>query len=72
MFLSHFNLILSRIGFSSRNLSIFLETANPNRYIKLKFKGKVVPMLNYAPRHENVRGSGGIAPRILNLGARRK
>jgi hypothetical protein len=30
-----------------------------------KGKGKVVPVLNWAPRHEDVLGSGGIAPRIL-------
>jgi hypothetical protein len=33
-----------------------------------KVKGKVVPVLNQAPRHEGVLGSGGIAPRILDLG----
>jgi hypothetical protein len=32
-------------------------------------KGKVVSVLNQAPRHE-YRGSGGIAPRILDLGTR--
>jgi hypothetical protein len=30
-----------------------------------KGKDKVVPMLNQAQRHEDVWGSGGIAPRIL-------
>jgi hypothetical protein len=30
-----------------------------------KGKSKVVPVLNQAPRHEDVLGSGGIAPRIL-------
>jgi hypothetical protein len=34
-----------------------------------KGKGKVVPVLNYA-RHEDVLVSGGIAPRILDLGTR--
>jgi hypothetical protein len=37
------------------------------------FKGKVViPVLfyNLAPRNEGVLGSGGIAPRILDLGTR--
>jgi hypothetical protein len=33
-------------------------------------KGKVVPVLNYAPRHEDVLRSGGIDPRILDLGTR--
>jgi hypothetical protein len=31
---------------------------------------KTYPVLNYEPRHEDVRRSGGIAPRILNLGTR--
>jgi hypothetical protein len=31
---------------------------------------KVFPVLNYVPRHQNVRGSGGIALSILNLGTR--
>jgi len=35
-----------------------------------KGKGKVIPLLNYAPLHEDVLGRGGIAPRILNLGDR--
>jgi hypothetical protein len=35
-----------------------------------KDKGKVVPMLNWAPCYENVWGSGGIAPHILNHGTR--
>jgi len=30
-----------------------------------KGKGKVVPVLNYAPRHEDVWGSGGTAPWFL-------
>jgi hypothetical protein len=33
-------------------------------------KDKVVPVLNEAPRHEDVLGSGGIAPHILDLGIR--
>jgi hypothetical protein len=33
-------------------------------------KGKVSSVLNQEPRHENVSGSGGIAPLILNLGTR--
>jgi hypothetical protein len=33
-------------------------------------KGKVVPVLNKAPRHEGVLRSEGIAPRILDLGTR--
>jgi hypothetical protein len=36
----------------------------------IKSKGKVVPVLNQAPRHEDVLGSGGIAPRVLDLGTR--
>jgi hypothetical protein len=38
--------------------------------VKVKVKGKFVPVLNQAPRHEDVWGSGGIAPCILNLGTR--
>jgi len=33
-------------------------------------KGKFVPMLNYAPHHEDVLGSWSIAPHILNFGTR--
>jgi len=33
-------------------------------------KGKVVPVLNQATRHEDVLESGGLAPRILHLGTR--
>jgi len=33
---------------------------------------KMYPVLNLAPRHENVWASGGIAPRILRLGTRWK
>jgi hypothetical protein len=42
----------------------------PGRLVTLKGKGKVVPVLNYAPRHEDVLESGGIAPRILYLATR--
>jgi hypothetical protein len=35
-----------------------------------KEKQSVVPVLNCAPRHENIRHSGGIDPRSLNLGIR--
>jgi hypothetical protein len=37
---------------------------------KGKGKGKVVPVLNKAPRHEDVLGNGGIALRILDIGTR--
>jgi hypothetical protein len=33
-------------------------------------KGKVVPVLNQAPLHEDVLGSGGIASRSLDLDTR--
>jgi len=33
-------------------------------------KAKVVPVFNYELHHEDVWGSGGIAPRVLNLGTR--
>jgi hypothetical protein len=35
--------------------------------IELEVKGKTVPALNYAPRHEDVGGSGSIASAIRNL-----
>jgi len=35
----------------------------------MQSNGKV-PVLNEVPRHEEVLGSGGLAPRILNLGSR--
>jgi hypothetical protein len=37
------------------------------QYRKMLF---TIPFFNGAPRHEGVLGSGGIAPRILNLSAR--
>jgi hypothetical protein len=37
-----------------------------------KVKGKVVAVLNEAPRHVGVLGSEGIDPRILDLGTRRR
>jgi len=37
---------------------------------KVKGEGKFVPMLNRAPRHEDILGIGNIAPHILNFGAR--
>jgi len=39
-------------------------------YGNYKGKGKVAPVLKKVPRHEDVGVSGGIAPRILNLGTR--
>jgi hypothetical protein len=36
----------------------------------MEIQSKDDPVLNYAPRHENVLGRGGITPRILNLGTR--
>jgi hypothetical protein len=36
----------------------------------LKVKGKAVLCFNWAPCHEGVLGSGGTAPRILDLGTR--
>jgi hypothetical protein len=35
-----------------------------------RVKGKVAPVLNKAPRHDDVWDGGGIPPRILNLGTR--
>jgi hypothetical protein len=34
---------------------------------KLKLQKLFIPVFNLATRHENVRGSGDIAPNILNL-----
>jgi hypothetical protein len=36
---------------------------------KHKKKGKIFLVLNQAPHHDDIRGSGGIAPCILNLSA---
>jgi hypothetical protein len=36
----------------------------------VKVKAKLSLCFNRAPRHESVLGSGGIAPRILDLGTR--
>jgi hypothetical protein len=38
----------------------------------LKGKGKDVPVLNKAPHHEDVFGSGGITPHILDLSTRKR
>jgi len=40
--------------------------------LKIIMKGehKVVPVLNEAPRHEQVWEGGDLTPRILNLGTR--
>jgi len=39
--------------------------------VKVKGKGKFVPVRNYAQSHEDVLGTGGITSRIINLGTRR-
>jgi hypothetical protein len=45
-----------------------LKTPRDNRtYRQDVGKNKVVPVLNQAPHQEDVLGSGGIAPSILNL-----
>jgi hypothetical protein len=36
----------------------------------IKFKARLSLCFNWAPRHDGVLGSGGIAPRILDLGTR--
>jgi hypothetical protein len=36
--------------------------------VKVKLKIKLSLCLNFAPRHNGVWGSGGIAPHILDLG----
>lgn len=35
-----------------------------------KKKQTLVPVFSYAPPHQNIRHSGGIDPRILNVGTR--
>jgi hypothetical protein len=40
--------------------------------IHIPGKGKVVSVLFWAPRHEGILGSGCIAPRMLDLGTRRR
>jgi len=42
-----------------------LRVLTQTRHGKRHGKGKVVPVLNQAARHEGVLGSGGIAPLIL-------
>jgi hypothetical protein len=42
----------------------------PRPRVKVKVKGEVVPVLNQAPRHEDVLGSEGIDPHILELGTK--
>jgi hypothetical protein len=49
-----------------------MELGTAELEFKGKGKGKDVPVLNLAPRHEDVLGSGDIAPRILDLGTRWK
>jgi hypothetical protein len=44
---------------------------NSHRYENLESHRPDVPVHNQAPQHEDPRKSGGIAPRILNLGIRR-
>jgi hypothetical protein len=46
----------------SQNSNIWKDSSKSKL---LKGKGKVVPVLNRAPRHEGVLGNGGIAPLIL-------
>jgi hypothetical protein len=41
------------------------------RCLKSKgWRGKVVPVLNYEPHHEDLLGGGGIAPRTFDLNTR--
>jgi hypothetical protein len=46
------------------------KISSSNLLCLLFVESKVVPVLNQVPRHEDVMGSGGIAPYILNLGNR--
>jgi hypothetical protein len=53
----------------------FKQPTKTNKHYRLclnesnKVKGKVVPVLNEGPCHENIWGSEGIAPHILILGS---
>jgi hypothetical protein len=60
----NFNFIADTAVNKLRPVAMFKRSRNC--YIK----GKVIHVLNQAPRHEDVWESGGIAPRILSLGAR--
>jgi hypothetical protein len=53
----------------SFTLRYSFKTLIPVPSISLKCKG-VFPVLNQAPRHEDILENGGIAPRILGLGTR--
>jgi hypothetical protein len=60
--------IVISIYFFIDSVRILLDTPSYLSIITLcegKRKGKVVPVLNQAPRYEDVLGSGDIAPRIL-------
>jgi hypothetical protein len=48
------------------------ETSNFMMNIVSKGKGKVFPLLNEAPRHEDVLEGGVTAPCILDFGTRRR
>jgi hypothetical protein len=45
-------------------------TALARQLLQVRYKDEVVPILSYAPRHEDVLGSGGIAPLILDFDTR--
>jgi len=47
----------------------YIFNVPPHEVIKCKVtsKGKDVPVLDQVPRYEEVWGSGGISPRILNF-----
>jgi hypothetical protein len=48
---------------------VVLNQAQGPFYLLLHvYKGKVIPVFNYAPRHEGIWGSGGIAQTLLTSG----
>jgi hypothetical protein len=57
--------------FTTQNFAVIMNLQAVRCFILIPYgegqqvKGKVVPVLKEAPRHEGVVGSGGIAPRNL-------
>jgi hypothetical protein len=63
--------ILTTTDDNVNSSTLFIENCYGIPYASLGIcKGKVIPVLNQAPCHEGVLGSGGMAPRILDLGTR--
>jgi hypothetical protein len=65
----------TKVRRKKKRMYISLSTQSGNFWIHprtFKVKEKPVSVRNKVPRHEDVMGNGGTAPRILNLGATRK